>query len=92
MGLFYLLPSLINSDSEVQEWNLIERWKAGLMELPSCRENKMGEAANTYLKRRKSWNSLREMMKKTQVINIVPYSFGTPSACAHISEVLRQVQ
>ena len=55
------------------------------MELPSCRENKMGEAANTYLKRRKSWNSLREMMKKTQGINIVPYSFwNSYSLRAHI--------
>ena len=26
-------------------------------------------------KRRESWNSLREMMKKTQGVNIVPYSF-----------------
>ena len=35
----------------------------------------MGEAANTYLKRLESWNSLREVMKKTQGVNIVPYSF-----------------
>jgi len=79
---------LVNADGEVQKWNLIERWKAGLIELPSCRDNKMGEAANTYLKRRESWNSLREVMKKTQGVNIVPYSFRhSYSLRAHIRSV-----
>ena len=57
----------------------------GLIELSSCRENKMGETTNTYLKSRESWNSLREVMKKTQGVNIVPYSFRhSYSLRAHI--------
>ena len=49
---------------------------------------KWGEAANTYLKRRESWNSLREVMKKTQGVNIVPYSFRhSYSLRAHIRGV-----
>ena len=76
---------LIDDEGNLQKWNLIERWQAGLIDLPSCRENKMGEACNTYLRRRKSWVSLREMMKKTQGINIVPYSFRhSYSLRAHI--------
>ena len=79
---------LINLDGEAQQWNLIDRWQAGLIELPSCRENKMGEACNTYLKRRESWVSLRQVMKDTQDKNIVPYSFRH-SYClrAHIAGI-----
>ena len=35
----------------------------------------MGEACNTYLQRRESWVSLKKVMKETQGLNIVPYSF-----------------
>ena len=45
----------------------------------------MGEACNTYLRRKESWINLRKVMKQTQGINIVPYSFRhSYSLRAHI--------
>lgn len=70
----YPLP-LVDGDGIVQKWNLLERWQAGLIDLPSCRENKMGEAFGTYMNRRESWTSLRALMQKTQGKRLAGYSF-----------------
>ena len=63
---------LIDSEGKEQEWNLINRFKTNTLPLP---ENVNGEACNTYLQRKPSWVSLKTMMKETQGMNIVPYSF-----------------
>ena len=63
---------LINKEGKEQEWNLINRFKTNTLPLP---ENVNGEACNTYLQRKPSWVSLKTMMKETQGMNIVPYSF-----------------
>ena len=63
---------LINKEGKEQEWNLINRFKTSTLPLP---ENVNGEACNTYLQRKPSWVSLKTMMKETQGMNIVSYSF-----------------
>ena len=63
---------LIDKEGKEQEWNLINRFKTNTLPLP---ENVNGEACNTYLQRKPSWVSLKKMMKETQGMNIVAYSF-----------------
>lgn len=63
---------VIDDEGKEQEWNLINRFKTSTLPLP---ENVNGEACNTYLQRKPSWVSLKTMMKETQGMNIVSYSF-----------------
>jgi integrase len=59
----YSLP-LQNDDGEVQEWNLMLRWKAGLIDLPSLRAgNGAADAIATYLNRREGWRALRVQLE-----------------------------
>jgi len=53
-------------DGEVEEWNLLLRWKAGFIELPSLRSgNGAADAIATYLNRRDGWRSLRTHLEAT---------------------------
>ena len=63
---------LIDNDGKEQEWNLINRFKTNTLPLPDRVD---GEACSTYLQRKESWKSLKKMMKETQGMNIVAYSF-----------------
>ena len=65
-------PLPLVGDNGPQDWNLIERFKTGLLPLPA---KVNGDSCNTYLKRRESWVSLKKLMKETQGLNIVGYSF-----------------
>jgi len=66
---------LESSDGEVQRWKLLERWQAGLIELPPLSSrNGAGEAFATYLKRQSGWRSIREQMA-AEGKRAVPYSF-----------------
>jgi len=59
----YPLP-LQTDDGEVQQWNLLMRWKAGLIELPSLRAgNGAADAIATYLNRREGWRSLKSQLE-----------------------------
>ena len=47
-----------------EQWNLLLRWKAGLIELPSLRSgNGAADAIATYLNRREGWRSLRAQLE-----------------------------
>ena len=65
------LPLLDRDGKEVQ-WNLIDRFRANLLPLP---ERVDGDACKVYLQRREGWKQLKEMMKKKEGSNLVPYSF-----------------
>jgi integrase len=58
-----------------QQWNLMLRWQAGLIELPPLSSgNGAGDGMRTYLQRQPGWKALRaEMAAKGE--NAVPYSF-----------------
>jgi len=59
----YPLP-LQGDDREVEQWNLLLRWKADLIELPSLRSgNGAADAIATYLNRREGWRSLRAQLE-----------------------------
>ncbi len=59
----YPLP-LQGDDREVEQWNLLLRWKAGLIELPSLRSgNGAADAIATYLNRREGWRALRTQLE-----------------------------
>jgi integrase len=66
---------LLDDQGEAQQWNLMQRWQAGLIDLPPIRNGACpGESFNTYLKRQPGWQSLRaEMAAKGE--RAVPYSF-----------------
>ena len=58
----YPLP-LVGADGEVQQWNLMARWRAGLIKLPPLESgNGAGECWKTYFVRRPAWVSLKELM------------------------------
>ena len=65
------LPLMDRDGKEVQ-WNLIDRFRANLLPLP---ERVDGDACKVYLQRREGWQQLKEMMKKKEGSNLVPYSF-----------------
>ena len=65
------LPLLDRDGKEVQ-WNLIDRFRANLLPLPDRVD---GDACKVYLQRREGWQQLKEMMKKKEGSNLVPYSF-----------------
>ena len=66
---------LVDDQGEVQRWNLLLRWQAGLIELPPLTSgNGAGDGMRTYLNRQQGWRALRaELAAKGE--NAVPYSF-----------------
>ena len=62
---------LIDRDGNLVNWNLFDRFKAGLLPLP---ENIDGDAFRSYLIRRKHYVELKAAMAK-QKKNLVNYSF-----------------
>jgi len=59
----YSLP-LQNDDGTLQEWNLLQRWQARLIELPSLGSgNGVADSIATYLNRRVGWRSLRAQIE-----------------------------
>jgi len=58
-----------------QEWNLLDRWKRGDIQLPPIREGK-GAANSTliYLNRQTGWCQLRDELE-AEGLRLVPYSF-----------------
>ena len=62
---------LVNSDGELEKWNLMERWQAKLLHLPNLEDP---NALKTYLYRQVAWNSLKEELKNNDE-KLVPYSF-----------------
>ncbi len=66
---------LETATGEPQRWLLLERWQAGLIELPPLSSgNGAGDAFGTYLKRQSGWQSLRALMA-AEGKRAVPYSF-----------------
>jgi len=65
------LPLLDRDGKEIQ-WNLIDRFRANLLPLPDRVD---GDACKVYLQRREGWKHLKEIMKKKEGANLVPYSF-----------------
>jgi hypothetical protein len=65
----------VDRDGIPQRWNLIERWQAGLIELPPLSSgNGFGDCVTTYLNRQPGWRSLRAVMA-AKGERAVPYSF-----------------
>ncbi len=59
----YPLP-LQSDDGEMQQWNLLQRWEARLIELPSLRSgNGAADAIATYLNRRDGWRALKSQLE-----------------------------
>ena len=55
---------LQGDDGQVQQWNLLQRWQARLIELPPLRSgNGASDAIATYLGRREGWRSLRDQLE-----------------------------
>jgi integrase len=55
---------LLSADGTLQEWNLLQRWQARLIELPPLRAgNGAADAIATYLNRREGWRSLRAQLE-----------------------------
>ena len=55
---------LLSTDGSLQEWNLLPRWQARLIELPPLRAgNGAADAIATYLNRREGWRSLRAQLE-----------------------------
>lgn len=69
----HALP-LQNLDGQVQTWNLMTRWQAGLIELPPMGGACAGESFNTYLNRQRGWKALKAQLAG-QGQRLVPYSF-----------------
>lgn len=65
---------LRDRDGVVKEWNLLQRWRGGLIELPPLGGNCVGEAFNTYLKRQHAWTALKAQLA-AEGQRLVPYSF-----------------
>lgn len=71
----YPLP-LQSADGELQRWNLLERWQAGLITLPPLRSgNGAADCWKTYFSRRPHWISLKERMQQQQDKRLTSYSF-----------------
>jgi len=70
----YPLP-LVDEQGQTQTWNLLMRWKAKLIELPSLRSgNGAADAIGHYLKRQVGWKALKaELEGKGE--HLAGYSF-----------------
>jgi|GEM_PF-658443 len=66
---------LVDAEGQVQHWNLLERWQAGLIELPPLTSGTgAGDALGTYLSRQPGWCSLKALLAANGE-RLVPYSF-----------------
>jgi integrase len=65
---------LRDRDGQLQQWNLLIRWQAGLLELPPMGGACVGESFNTYLNRQPAWKELKGQLV-AQGQRLVPYSF-----------------
>jgi integrase len=66
---------LTDWDGRRQDWRLLERWRAGAIELPPLGNGPgAADAIGTYLKRQQGWVELRERMAEKGE-RAVPYSF-----------------
>lgn len=66
---------LTDWDGRRVQWNLMERWRAGLLELPPLPPpSPVADAVGTYLKRQKGWQALVEGLQ-ARGERAVPYSF-----------------
>jgi integrase len=65
---------LRDRDGRTQQWNLLIRWQAGLVDLPALGGNSVAEGFNTYLNRQRGWKQLKAHLA-TQGLRLVPYSF-----------------
>lgn len=55
---------LRGDDGEAQQWNLLQRWQAKLIELPPLGSgNGVADSIATYLNRREGWRSLRAQLE-----------------------------
>jgi len=67
---------LRSNDGEMQEWNLIERWRARLIELPPLQSgNGAGECWKVYFSRRPFWQSLKQRVMELEDKRLTAYSF-----------------
>ena len=69
----HALP-LRDLDGQVQQWSLMLRWQAGLVDLPPMGGACAGESFNTYLNRQQGWKALKAQLA-AQGQRLVPYSF-----------------
>jgi integrase len=69
----HALP-LWDLDGRAQQWNLMTRWQAGLIELPPMGGTCPGDSFNTYLNRQPGWKALKAQLI-AQGKRLVPYSF-----------------
>ncbi len=67
--VFHPLP-LIDDQGVVQQWNLIDRWKAKLLKVPNLEDS---NALKQYLMRNKFWKSLKAELEANNE-NLKPYS------------------
>jgi hypothetical protein len=59
----------------MQRWNLLARWQARLLDLPSLTSgNGAADCISTYLQRQPAWRSLKEAMKANAQRAVI-YSF-----------------
>jgi len=67
--------ALVDEQGQAQAWDLLERWKAKLIELPSLRAgNGASDAISTYLNRQHGWKDLKaELEAKGE--RVACYSF-----------------
>ena len=62
-------------DGKPIDWNLQKRFSIGEQLPPLGQEGKGGEALGTFLKRRKYWKQLKEVVNTTKKEVLKPYSF-----------------
>lgn len=66
---------LTDWDGHTQDWQLLERWRSGAIQLPPLGGGPgAADAIGTYLKRQRGWVELRQRMA-TRGERAVPYSF-----------------
>lgn len=67
---------LESADGELQQWNLIARWKAGDIKLPPLESgNGAGECWKVYFSRRPYWLSLKQRVLELEDKRLTSYSF-----------------
>lgn len=67
---------LMSDDGELQQWNLIARWKAGDIKLPPLESgNGAGECWKVYFSRRPYWLSLKKRAQEMEDKRLTSYSF-----------------
>jgi len=67
---------LRSNDGELQEWNLIERWRVRVIELPPLQSgNGAGECWKVYFSRKPFWQSLKQRAMELEDKRLTAYSF-----------------